>query len=70
MGKQVMPTKKLGRPPKPPGSHQINPQIQFGRRCQADVDAVDAAAKAAGMGRAEWAWMVLLKAAKRSRIGT
>jgi hypothetical protein len=56
------PPKRIGRPPKL--VKQINPQVQFGRREQADIDAIDAAAAAAGMSRAEWAWEVLLEAAK------
>ena len=55
--------KRIGRPPK--AVKEINPQVQFGRRAQCDIDAIDAAAAAAVMSRAEWAWEVLLKAAKR-----
>jgi len=54
---------KLGRPPKE--VKEINPQVQFGRRPQEDIDQVDAAAKLAGVSRAAWAWTVLLRAAKR-----
>jgi hypothetical protein len=56
---------KIGRPPK--AVKEINPQVQFGRRPQADVDLVDAAAQAAGKSRAEWAWEILLRAAKRAK---
>lgn len=55
--------KKAGRPPK--ANKEINPQVQFGRRPQADVDLIDQAATKAGKNRAQWAWEVLLRAAKR-----
>lgn len=54
---------KGGRPRK--AIKETNPQIQFGRRPQADIDLVNAAAKKAGLTRAQWAWNILLKAAKR-----
>lgn len=47
---------------------EINPQIQFGRRCAEDVALVDAAAEAEGKSRAAWAWETLLRAA-RKRLG-
>ena len=59
--------KKAGRPPKE--TKQINPQVQFGRRSQADVDLVDQAAAAAGQTRAQWAWDILLRAARRQLGG-
>ena len=54
---------KLGRPPK--AVKEVNPQVQFGRRCQEDIDLIDAAAKAAGQNRASWAWDVLLREARQ-----
>ena len=55
--------KKVGRPRK--AVKEINRQVQFGRRPQEDIDLIDAAAEEAGMTRAEWAWSVLLPAARR-----
>jgi hypothetical protein len=55
--------KKLGRPPK--ATKEINPQVQFGRHPQSEIDEIDAAARAANKTRAEWAWEKLLRAARR-----
>lgn len=53
-----------GRPPK--ATREVNPQAQFGRRPQADIDLIDEAAAKAGKDRAAWAWEILLLAARRA----
>ena len=54
---------KGGRPRKE--IKEINPAVQIGRHPQNEIDLVDAAAKAAGKTRSEWAWEKLLRAAIR-----
>lgn len=54
---------RLGRPPK--AVKEINPQVQIGRHPQDEIDMIDEAAKAAGADRSNWAWAILLRAAKR-----
>ncbi len=52
-----------GRPPK--AVKEINPQVQVGRHPQSEIDEIDAAAGAAGKTRSDWAWPILLRAARR-----
>ncbi len=58
-----MTEKKRGRPPK--AVKEVNPQVQIGRHPQDEIDLIDEAAKAAGSDRSNWAWPILLRAAKR-----
>lgn len=59
------PKSKGGRPRKPAAERYVNPQVQFGRHPQEEIDLIDEAAKAAGKTRSAWAWKILLRAAKR-----
>lgn len=55
-----------GRPRK--AVSEVNPQVQIGRHPEDEIDAVDAAAKAAGKTRSDWAWEKLIVAARRDLL--
>ncbi|MEO2017348.1 MAG: hypothetical protein ABGZ53_23585 [Fuerstiella sp.] len=58
-------TRRIGRPPKPPGEKYTTPQRQLGRVTDDDWNLLLTAAKEAGKPFTQWAVQILLRNARR-----